>query len=303
MRAFRIFSFTLLALGLIAIILVAIPSRNSFPLEPRDYSRSISADISTAQPPASVIAIDGQKFHSTYHQPYSETETYTGENTEALCKIESFDPALTDAPTHLKNKETSINIKTHIHYDESSWAQSLGSFGDVYAEMFKKNDEVFIKTQTKAFLVSAKSNFGVELMYLNNEVVCYPTVNAINSKYYGPITSFHHSSEDLNFETLFIRGHMDQGCLTLLDKRGDLHLAVFPSRLDAGLTYSLIRNSDYVKSEETSIVWLATPLAVPAEGAIIDLKDPVTECGGVSKAILLRDTPIWDWGGFVFPSP
>lgn len=162
MKYFRIFSFSLLGLALIAMILVAIQPRYSFePSKKVNYT----AGITTTPPPSSIQMIDGQILLSTYHRPYSEKETYTGENTKTLCEIERFDPELTVAPAHLKSMNTSKNLRTFIYYDEPSWGGSWGSFNGVHGTIFGKSEQVFIKTENDALLVSAKTDFGANLYY------------------------------------------------------------------------------------------------------------------------------------------
>lgn len=295
MKYSRIFSFTLLGLAVAAIILIAIQPR--YKPQPVKFFRG-GVDRSLTPPPKDIQTVDGENLISNYHQPYS------AEKTPVLCEIEELDPTLAKPPEHLKEIALSQNTKTYLYHDMATSAGPNGPVDGMFAFMRKKDGEIFLQTDTQAFTIKNKTRHGVDVVFEYGDLVCNASGWARSSQSIGPLATFAHQASDIEFETLFVRGRVKAGCLTLLDERGDHHLAVFPDRQDDDLIHTLVHDGTSKYLPKADLVWLE-PLPVPVAGRKIDLSEPVSECGGVSKVMLLRDNPIWveEWHEYWYQFP
>lgn len=284
MRLFRVSSYILFAFGILLIVLVAIQPH--YRANPRWVSNDLGdmTERSSTPPPKFVQTQGGQKLWSSYHLPHRLNNDTTG----FLCKIEELDPIYARPPSHLQEVSTSVNIRSKIWHDNSTFAWQNNTFDDIHALVAGKNTEVYAQTKSKAFHIKTITSYGAELSLDENSASCWPTYNARLSSNFGPVATFNHQDQRESYDTLYVRGRVSQGCLSLLDKRGEVHLAVFPNQQDAGTIYTTIFQANSNFLPEANVVWLG-PLPIPTAGLKTTLSEPVAECGGISKAILLRD--------------
>lgn len=268
------------------------PSRNTTvtpngPAEPSSPIDPVPA-LSDIRPDITLKAIRHKPDDMKIHSP------------KEACRVERG-PKQTP-PSQFKFAGTSPDKTNALYVDDGFKGGDHTVFDEISASIEGKDKQLMIVTETESILVESKTEYGAAVNYRDGTLTCqlgYPEPRRPSD--YGPLTHYAHNNDVSDLSSrIWVRGRTRDNCLTVLDENSIPFLAVFPKPLKAGVTYRWVRTPSHGERPLERMHWLNSAPS-PVQGVKVSLTDAIPECGHISHAILLADSPEISIFGFSFP--